>query len=71
MPYALAFIFITVGIYLRVLFSFIYFVIDKRVDKRPGYCGNYYNDRDFHGHDHRSRNAYLLSDCCYPEKKIK
>jgi hypothetical protein len=70
MPYALAFIFVTVSIYQRVLFSFVCITFDKRVDKGPGPGGNDHYNRNFYGDDLSACNFDLLSCCFFQQKKV-
>jgi len=71
MAYALAFIFITIGIHLWLLFSFIHFPFDKRMGKGPGHQGDDHYDRNIYGRDPGTRYIDLLPGCNCPQKKIE
>ena len=69
--YEMASIFIAISFYQRILFSFVCFTFNKRMDERPGYGGHYNNDRVFYGNVARAGDTDLLSYCCFQQKEIE
>ena len=68
--YALAFIFITGGIYLWILLSSVYIAFDKGMDKGAGSCCHDYYNRHIYGNNPGDCYITLLSRCCAIWKKI-